>query len=843
MADAPKLLGTETVKESYWKINQAIDNANEAKNNATNLENKFSSTEKTKIRGTPSKNLFDKFIVIPGKYVNYNSGSLGVSPDGSHNASDYIEILPNTSFKISGTNEQGAFYDVDQKYISGFTNAAAVYVSPNNARYIRLTVKNHQLDSTQLEKGTSVTAYAPFGAMFDANIIKTPIPEEKLSLDKNIMRGKPSKNLFNKETITSGYYVSYATGNLGILVGYNASDYISVLPNTDYIISGTGEQLAFYDANKTYISGLDFASKLKTTPGNAAYIRINAKDNQLSIVQLEKGTSVTAYAPFGASISIDQVSFSIPNVEIVTKTVKPDGTGDFSSPKLANDSITDSSPSKWYEIIIYPGIYTEINWNLKPYVRLIGKDRKRCWLKGELPPTATDAEVTPQSTVNVKDEFEIKNLKITAKNMRYAVHDESNGVVKNVNHKLYNAHIEHFGNQDVVDYRTAQGKLTGQDSAASAWSATTPYGYGASSGMELIHENCTFKSPSRAWYVHNREKFEKPNRNILINCKLINTSSDELARSIVVQNLGSGTNDELILQGCELNGYISVDDNPWIPTELQYQYANHNDITIRGFGNTPVPYFNNTRGKALKITSNEKVTNSKVTLSGSAVAVLFGDVILFEGKGGLQGYAVGEFDVSDIGTSLTSNVYVSGMQRRLGNRTSNPINLVVTFENKAPITITFNEDYTSKDNNYILNVIITALGTNGTASLWNPAFYERPKFTDERLTCHNTSSVGIPRGSAVRRGDIMTSCELITATDDLDDFLGFAEQDINPGETGTIKIKGFLTVNDVLRDGTVNFGRGNYIGVSTVKSGYIVNTDKTKAIAKGVSSSYFRFKC
>ncbi|PEB86075.1 hypothetical protein COM94_16950 [Bacillus thuringiensis] len=841
MADAPKLLSTDSLRVGYPKINLAIDNANSALKQSDNTEINLMAVKRNMIQGMLGKNLFDKTNIIKSKYIIYSSGSLGSSPDGSHNASDFINISPNTNYKISGTYEQGAFYDDTKKYISGFTNASTVTVSPANARYVRLTVKNDQLNQVQLEQGTSVTSYEPYNVKLGIDDIKGSIPESKLVLDPTIIRGKKSKNLFNKDSVTAGYVVVYNSGVLYPMAGYNASDYIEIASNTSYRLSGTNEQLAFYDESKKYISGLATGNSLNVSPSNARYIRLTVRNEQLGQAQLEKGTVVTSYEPFSIKISADQVAFPVPGANSVTLTVKPDGTGDFLSPKLANDSITDSSANKWYDIIIYPGIYTEINWNLKPYVRLIGQG-EGCWLKGELPPSATDAEITPQSTINIKYDFEIKNLKITAKNMRYAVHDESSGAVKDVTHKMKSCEIEHFGNKEAEEWRRSQGKLTGPDSVATLWSSTTPYGYGSSSGMVTTHEDCTFKSIVRAWYVHNREKFEKPNVNILRNCKLISTHPDNPI-SITIENLGSGTNDELILEGCELNGYILVNDNPWIPYELDYQYANHNDMKIRGYANTPVPYTNNTRGLALKITSNEKVVTSKVVISGSAVPILFGTTYYFEGKGGLQGYVYGRYDVSDITVGLNNDRRVSGMQRRLGDRTASPVSLVVTFEDKQPITVTFNEDYSSKDNAYILQKINDAFGINGTATLFNPAKLDRPQFTDERATYRNSSSIGIPRGSAVRRGNTLTSCELMGSTDDVDDFLGFAEEDINPNEVGTIKIKGMQTSDDVLKDGNVNFGRGNYIGISSNKPGYIVNTDKTKAIAKGVSSSFFRFKC
>ncbi|MER0442942.1 hypothetical protein, partial [Emticicia sp. W12TSBA100-4] len=74
---------------------------------------------------------------------------------------------------------------------------------------------------------------------------------------------------------------------------------------------------------------------------------------------------------------------------IVQLIVKKDGTGQYLSPKLANDSITDASANKRYEIVVYPGVYTETEWIVKDYVSIVGTSRETCWLKGELADNST----------------------------------------------------------------------------------------------------------------------------------------------------------------------------------------------------------------------------------------------------------------------------------------------------------------------------------------------------------------------------------------------------------------------------------------------------------------------
>jgi hypothetical protein len=99
--------------------------------------------------------------------------------------------------------------------------------------------------------------------------------------------GLKSKNLFNKDTVTNGSYVSYSTGNLVGNATYSVSDYIPVSANTAYI-KKTNQQIAFYDSNKVYISGLASPTSF-TTPANTAFVRITVTNSTLNIEQLELG--------------------------------------------------------------------------------------------------------------------------------------------------------------------------------------------------------------------------------------------------------------------------------------------------------------------------------------------------------------------------------------------------------------------------------------------------------------------------------------------------------------------------------------------------------------------------
>jgi hypothetical protein len=111
-----------------------------------------------------------------------------------------------------------------------------------------------------------------------------------------------SKNLFDKGSVlldtginTSGVVSSSPTRHL--------TDFISVLPNTAYIGSGTYTQvvLVYYDSNKTFISAVNTPTKLFTTPANTFYVRFSINSTvtvDYDTVQLELGSTATAYVPY-----------------------------------------------------------------------------------------------------------------------------------------------------------------------------------------------------------------------------------------------------------------------------------------------------------------------------------------------------------------------------------------------------------------------------------------------------------------------------------------------------------------------------------------------------------------
>lgn len=189
---------------------------------------------------------------------------------------DYLENMINTAFSGMG-QPYATLSDLQTAFPNGDSKPHVVAADGN--WYFWSTV------------ASAWTSGGQFQAVQNADGSITPL---KIAIMKQ------SANLFNKNTITSGYYVKYTDGTLVPLTGYSASDYIPVKPNTQYI-KNTTTQFAFYDANKNYISGLNNGhANPFTTPLNASYIRISISDPaQIEAYMVAEGTALPSnYVPY-----------------------------------------------------------------------------------------------------------------------------------------------------------------------------------------------------------------------------------------------------------------------------------------------------------------------------------------------------------------------------------------------------------------------------------------------------------------------------------------------------------------------------------------------------------------
>jgi hypothetical protein len=110
------------------------------------------------------------------------------------------------------------------------------------------------------------------------------------------------KNLFDKSTITSGYYIA-SNGTLTPDNSNFVGDYISIDNTKSYFASqnaGGVIRVGYYDSNKAFISRQLISANYGslTIPNNTVYVRLSCYNQSLDTLQLELGTSSTTYEAY-----------------------------------------------------------------------------------------------------------------------------------------------------------------------------------------------------------------------------------------------------------------------------------------------------------------------------------------------------------------------------------------------------------------------------------------------------------------------------------------------------------------------------------------------------------------
>lgn len=116
--------------------------------------------------------------------------------------------------------------------------------------------------------------------------------------------GNKTANLFDITAATSGKYVRDTDGSIRNSNDSYASDYIDVSNITtlypQYFTSASPvkQWAAFYDSNKTFVSGFSGYNQAITVPNNAVYVRLTVDNNYINVFTVSKN-QLSVYEPYG----------------------------------------------------------------------------------------------------------------------------------------------------------------------------------------------------------------------------------------------------------------------------------------------------------------------------------------------------------------------------------------------------------------------------------------------------------------------------------------------------------------------------------------------------------------
>lgn len=213
------------------------------------------------------------------------------------------------------------------------------------------------------------------------------------------------------------------------------------------------------------------------------------------------------------------------------------------------------------------------------YVNIIGVGDVR--LKMDVPDNKTTQNTSSRiSALNVWRHNTIKNIKFIVRNTRYAVHDETNNQYSNNDMKYIDCYFEHQGNKSGV------------------WSSTQAYAAGMGSGGNYLFDNCTFKSNTLPFSMHDNFNVES-NRVKITKCTFITGSGED---SIRFGSYGTGTKKSIVtIENCNIDKSVKS-------FEEQNNSGHGNHFLISGGGNTVVPYITiNSAGRKERIEFADEV--------------------------------------------------------------------------------------------------------------------------------------------------------------------------------------------------------------------------------------------
>ena len=787
---------------------------------------------------TNGVNIADTSRAINKAYYNYQSGEVSSIDNAIFNAVGLIEIESGTKYQVPDTyTDQTAFFDSNKKFIGGIAQVDSTthqFTTPANARYIGLTVKTTNLKSFMLAKASEYPSYyVPFYLNLPSLLVNTAQVE---GFDANVLSKITElipvvrPNIVDKTKVKNGFYANYQNGNEYALDGYVVMGAYHVEPNTDYRISSwQTDQIAFYDANNTFVGGIaqvDSTTHVFKTPENASFIKITAKPTQVNDLVLAKVEDWQGdTAEYG--VQIKGLSVEKPKVTVITASPDPNSTAQFKGKncvQLALDSITDASEQNRYVIKVARGLakITQADEFIgykgypcmicpKDWVEIVGAGIGETILWAELPYDDAAIGASADGNTYLRDRYQaiynysgnstISDLTIVCKNLRYTNHqDDSRGANKS------------------RTYENVEMIFKGNKGYLKAW------GCGDHSGESTtVKGGRAYSDSGDVFAIHNNTKFDKPSSWDFENYNFTSLGSKI---AIEMQNDGSLLKDRFNIVGCSFGGmsYIINYVDVWLSgnTTAGNDTFDHAEWRLTGHSNEPFLFSNNTaNGYALRIKSKSTGNASVVRFdkASSAFATLiknkrvnadtnidykydFVDGYLAkDGTAGLSGQALGCVDLSDAKYWYDNGVNYTSLAKRLGNLSSSAKSLKVIVDGVAN-TINFDKDYSAMSNTQILAEINAQL-SNATADLYNYGRDYYPQMPDVSELCFNNTANYIAKGSVVAKQG-----GFIKLANGNDDVFGVALEDI--------------PVIQTLADGTVK-GCG-----LVLKRGYIL-TDKSKA--------------
>lgn len=235
-------------------------------------------------------NLLDPQSAVYGYYYYANASNVLSEIPNQEVAYVKIAVQENEKIYISGTTQALVFTDDKNQLVQKFPAAqyfgektADINVGtvPFGASWMYVTFRIDEIANGYIGRSN----YKQNSVVINDDAINdNSINSRKLD---TLYMEDADVNHYDKTKVQIGYYVDYSSGNIGQADGFALTDYIAVDPRLHWAVAAdVGEldqQIAFYDTNKAYISGVVTDKDLAKVdlPQTARYMRVTIHSNQI----------------------------------------------------------------------------------------------------------------------------------------------------------------------------------------------------------------------------------------------------------------------------------------------------------------------------------------------------------------------------------------------------------------------------------------------------------------------------------------------------------------------------------------------------------------------------------
>ncbi|ALM63789.1 neck passage structure [Lactococcus phage 936 group phage Phi13.16] len=428
-----------------------------------------------------------------GYYRQYTNGEKLVNTD--YDLFDMVPVNADTDYFTGiSPNAHIAFYDFEQKYISGLLKPQPNFATPSsylNTLVVKVPTKAKYMSYACNKNATQSVFYENDNPILDPSqpIFEGLLPFEQTANPPRGIKKVCNQNMFNKKLVVSGRYLDSTNGGLPHNANYNVY-FMKVKPNTNYTTSGfVNNHDAFYDISGKFISSGNKSGTI-TTPANAFFWGISLTNAELPGAVICEG-NVAKYSDFGTG-AIFEVGDTAPQTLNVGADKK------FTTIQAAVDFAKDGDT-----ILISSGTYHEAVDAKTKLLHFKGVDKNTVTLEYEngaysLPPL----EISKGSVENM------------------TIHAISQAQVSGEPGKAYCFH---------ADYDIQIGHTLSFTNVKFINDDKQVIGVGLRNNFTLEFNSCDFFTPSgnNAFYVHDDPiRDNSSNQNLIVkDCSIVNNGT------------------------------------------------------------------------------------------------------------------------------------------------------------------------------------------------------------------------------------------------------------------------------------------------------------------------------